>query len=139
MINGNEYAWEDIQVMLPGKATPITGIVGVSYGTKREKKYIHGAGSDPQSIGRGKKEYPGKITLLQSTLEEIQAGLPPGTDPSDVRFPVATISYAPEGGVEVTDQWLDWEITDFEKAMKSGDTHQEIEFSVMIRKVNYNV
>src|SRR5689334_19943671 len=116
MINGNEYAWEDMQIVMPGKATPLTGIVAVSYATKRDKKHIHGAGADPHGIGHGKKEYTGKITLLQSTVEEIQQGLPAGKDPSDVRFPVLTVSYAPEGGVETTDQWEDWGITDFEKA-----------------------
>jgi len=49
-INGQEYAWEDVQIVMLGR--PVIGVVEISYKTMREKKNIMGRGSRPVARGQ---------------------------------------------------------------------------------------
>src|SRR5688572_27229923 len=100
MINGNEYAWEDLQIVMEGKAQPLEGVTEIEYTTKKEHTNIYGKGDKPVAMGRGKKEPGGKIVLLQSEFEALQQSLPAGKDATDRKPFTITVAYAPEGGVE---------------------------------------
>lgn len=137
-INGQEYAWEDVQIVMLGR--PVIGVVEISYKTAREKKNIMGRGSRPVARGRGPKNYEGKIKLLQSELEALQRGLKKGTDPTDIRPFQIVVAYAPvEGGVITTDLLDDVEFLELEKTIKTEDLNMEIELPLIIGEVKYNI
>lgn len=139
MINGNEYAWEDLQIVMEGKAQPLQGVAEIEYTTKKEHSNIYGKGDDPVAMGRGKREYSGKIVLLQSEFEALQRSMPGGSDVTK-KVPFAiTVAYAPEGGVETTDELLYCRINEVKKGMKTGDGNQLIELPLTIGKINYNI
>jgi len=139
LINGNEYAWGDVQVVLPGKNIPIDGIAGFEYGGKQDKPNIYGRGFKPVSRGRGKIEYSGKITILQSEFEELVKAITGKKDPLFLPpFPI-TVSYAPEGGVITTDKLKSVEFTEWKKSMKTGDPNMEIELPITIGDIEMGV
>jgi hypothetical protein len=139
MINGTEYAWEDIQVVLPGSILPRDGVSGIEYTYKKEHTNIHARGAKPVAGGRGKEDAEGSITILQSLLEALQAALPPGKNLVHLPGFTVTVAYAPEGGVATIDQLIFVRFTEVKKGMKSGDPNQEITLPIIIGDINYNV
>jgi hypothetical protein len=138
MINGTEYGWEDIQVILPGNTSPIDGVTAISYKGTKKHENIFGRGNKAVALGRGQEEYSGSFTLLQSVVEAIQRTLPPGK--SLIHLPPFNIvvSYAPENGVITTDTLLQCRVKEMEKGMKSGDTHMEVKMDLAIGDIQYN-
>jgi len=121
MINGNEYAWEDLQVIIEGKSSPIEGITAIEYETSKDHSNIYGRGDEPVAMGRGKKEFSGKMVLLQSEFEAMQQGLPKGKDVTDLAAFGITVAYAPAGGIAVVDQLNYVRIKKFKKGLATGD------------------
>ncbi len=138
-VRGVQYAWEDIQVATSQSSVPLEGILGVDYGTEQDKNYGYGRGSSPHSIQRGNKRFPWVLTIKQSEFEAWQRSMPPGTDLTDLRNITVTVSYAPAGGTQTTDQGLGCEITGFKKAMKQGDGEMAIDLQIMALKNLYNI
>jgi len=129
MINGNEYAFEDMQVVINGIS--LEGFVDVRYGATKEHSNVHGRGNKPVSMARGKKDAkPGKLTILQSEFEALQKATPPGMDPTDWVPFIMTVSYAPAGGVPVTDVVPFCRVTDWEKGMSTEDGNMTIELAL---------
>ncbi len=139
MINNFEYAWEDIKVILPGSSLPSDAVTAIEYNSDKEHTNIYGAGAVPVAMGRGKKEFTGKVTVLQSLLEAMQRSMSAGKDLTDLTPFNITVSYAPEGGVATTDQLVGCRFKKIPKSMKAGDPNQEIEMDLAIFKINYNV
>ena len=71
MFNSREYEWSDVNVVAAGR--PVTGIRGVKYSSKQEKKVLHAKGNKPHSIQRGNKTYDGELTVTQSEYEALRA------------------------------------------------------------------
>lgn len=138
MINGAEYSWEDIQVILPGKALPVDGVTGIEYTVKKEHTNIYGRGDKPIATGRGKKEYSGSLSILQSELEALQASLAAGKDITDMAPFQITVAYAPEGGVIKTDILKSVRFGEVKKGMKSGDPNMEIQIPLIIGDIVFN-
>ena len=131
-INGTEYGWVDVKVILPGSTSPVNGIMGISYSTMREKKNIKGRGGRVVARGRGSKDFEGSITLLQSEVIALERAAGSGKDLTDIApFPV-TVQYAIEGGPVVTDRLMYCEFGKYEKALKEGDMNMEIEVELII-------
>jgi len=129
MINGNEYAFEDMQCVINGIS--LQGFVDVRYGASKDHTNIHGRGNVPVSMGRGKKDAtPGKLTLLQSEFEALQKATPPGMDPTDWTPFIMTVSYAPIGGVPVTDVVPFCRVNQYEKGMSTEDGNMTIELTL---------
>lgn len=140
MIQGQEYAWEDINVTVKGQTQPMDGVVDIKYKTKREFKSVHARGKDPYRIQPGKKEYDGSIKLLQSEVERLLRSAPVGGDLTDLPPVEISVAYTPEdGGQETTDVLQNVRFNEFEKGMGSEDTHAEIEIPLTIGKILYNV
>ena len=138
MINGNEYAWEDIQVVLFGRV--VEGITAIEYSMKKEHTNIYGRGSKPIAMGRGKNEPTGSITLLQSEVEAIQAGLPKGMSLVDIPAFNIPVSYAPEtGGVVTTDTLFACRFAEVKKGGKQGDANMPVELPLVIGDIGFNV
>lgn len=139
MINGNEYAWEDVQVVTPGKTIPNDGVVAIEYTTKKDHTNIYARGDKPIKMGRGKREYSGMITLLQSAVEELQMGLAPGKDLTDIAAFSIPVGYAPEGGVATIDHLLFVRISEFKKGMKTGDGNMTVDCTLVPGDIKYNI
>jgi hypothetical protein len=137
MINGFEYAWEDINIAIFGKV--ITNFESIEYESQKSHSNIYGKGSEPVAMGRGKKDYNGMIELLQSEVEAIQAKLPSGKDLTDVAPFTVTVSYTPEGGAITTDQLTFCRISSIKKGMKNGDGNMVCQLPLVVGKINYNV
>lgn len=129
MINGNEYAFEDIQCVINGLS--LEGFVDVRYGATKDHTNIHGRGNVPVSMGRGKKDStPAKLVVLQSTFELLQEATPSGKDPTDWTPFIMTVSYAPEGGLPKTDVVPFCRVTQYEKGMSTEDGNMTVELSL---------
>lgn len=139
IINGNEYSWEDMEIIFLGKPIPMNGVTALSYEEKKEHTNIYGRGDKPVAMGRGKREYSGSITILQSELEAIQRALPSGKSMSDVTGFDITVSYAPKGGEVTTDRLRYCRVGGTKKGMKTGDANMEIELPLVIGDIVYNV
>ena len=139
MINGNEYASEDIKILIEGKPTPIEGFVEIEYTFKKEHINIKGAGAKTVALGRGIEECEGSITLLQSEVEGLMATLPKGKNLCHLAPFEITVAYAPAGGVPTVDQLKYCRIKDMRMGMKIGDTHMEIKLPLAIGDIEYNI
>lgn len=129
MINGTEYAFEDMQCVINGIS--LEGFVEVRYGVTKEHENVHGRGNRPVSMSRGKKDAtPGKLVILQSEFERLQAATPKGMDPTDWIPFTMVISYAPLGGVPVTDVVNFCRVNQFEKGMANSDMNSTIELTL---------
>jgi len=137
-INGYEYGWVDVQVVIEGSPLVVRGITGFSYGPKRAHENVYGAGSKPVAKSRGKKEFAGKITLLQSEAEALQAALPVGFDLTDMDVNI-TVSYAPTGGTIVTDQLVGCRFPDYSKEMDTDTMNMEVSLSLIPFDILMNI
>jgi len=130
--NTQQYSWADVNVVMGGRL--VTGITGVEYNEKSEKKPLYGRGNKPHAIVSGNREYEGKITLWQSELEAMTRDAE-NKDVLSLCFNI-TIAYVPEdGGQIVTDLLMDCEITEIPKAMNQGDTNMLIELPITFTNV----
>lgn len=138
MINGQEYAWEDVAIVIEGKSIPITGVKSIEYGNTKVHENIYGRGNEPVAMGRGKKEMKeGTLVLLQSELEAMQQALPPGKSLTDRSAFAISVAYAPEVGTKTTDKLLGCRITDVPKSIGSDDTHMTVELKFLPFKIIY--
>lgn len=139
MINGNEYSWEDIQVVLPGSSAPVEGVTAIEYTDKKDHVNIYGRGGKPIAMGRGKHEFSGSVKILQSQFEAMQQALPKGRSLTQLSAFNITVSYAPEGGAVKTDLLKSYRFGELKKGMKTGDPNMEIELALVIGDIAYNV
>jgi len=135
--NTKQYAWSDVRVVLLGRE--LTGIQGISYGVDRDKEAVYGRGSDPLSIQSGNKSYEGKITLLQSELEALEAAVQavnPLYDLTDVAFDIV-VSYG-NGANSTTDIVLSAEISKYEKGLEQEDKFMKVDLDFMALGIKRN-
>ena len=126
MFNSKQYAWVDLEIWMLGKK--IAGARGVKYKINHEKEAIHGAGGEPQGIGRGNKTYEGELVLLQSEIEALttNALLAGGNDITDLTAMNIVVAYAPAGGAITMDILQNAEFSEVEKGMNQNDKFAEI-------------
>lgn len=136
--DSKEYAWIDVKVILMGKE--VGGLRGIAYKSKRQTEALYAAGKKARGIQRGKKEYEGTITLLQSELIALNnAAKQKGFDDiSDIEFD-AVVAYAPEGGVISTDMVIGIAVTEVPNEIKEGDLYQVIALPFIALDTEYNV
>ncbi|MBQ4278355.1 MAG: hypothetical protein IJC16_00180 [Rikenellaceae bacterium] len=130
MINGSEYAFEDIRISALGRS--LIGFIDVRYGATKAYTNIHARGNRPVKRARGKKDAkPAQITVLQSEFEAMVRASPPGTDPTDWAPFNITVCYAPIGGQTTTDIIPYCQVTDWEKGMTTEDGNMTIVLNLM--------
>ncbi len=131
MINGTEYAWEDVQIVVEGKATPLTGVQEIKYKATKVHENIKGRGNKPVAMGRGQEDYEGSLKILQSELEAMQDAL--GTDSLTTRKPfLISVGYAPLVGAKRTDVLMGCRIKEVERSIGTDDTHMVVELPLAI-------
>lgn len=136
MINGEEYAFEDVQITMNGR--PLEGFQEIEYTVEKDFNEVMGRGDAAHTLGRGKKTFSAKLVVLQSEVEAIQKGLPRGKDLTDVLVEL-TVSYAPDGGVVTTDQIQRGRISKVTKGFKNGDGNMVVELPIKTPKILYNI
>lgn len=136
--NSNEYAWVDVNVVMLGRE--VVGLRGIEYKVKQQKEVLFATGKKGRGIQKGKKEYEGTITLLQSELIALdRAAQEKGyEDITDIDFDVI-ISYIPDNGVVTTDKVLNVSITEIPRSMKEGDLQMEVALPFIALDVVSNV
>jgi hypothetical protein len=121
-----ECEWSDVTVAYGGAV--IGKLRGIAYGASKNKQHLHAAGDEPISIQSGNRTYKGTLTVLKSAVDSMNdaALAAAGTDLLDLVVDI-TVTYKKRGqrGLR-TRQLVGCEITDFEEAMKQGDTMMEI-------------
>lgn len=138
MINGQEYAWEDVQIVIEGKSIPVTGVKSIEYGNTKVHENIYGRGNEPVAMGRGKKEMKeGTIVLLQSEVEAMQQALPPGKSLTDRAAFAITVAFSPEIGAKTTDKLLGCRFTDLPKKIGQDETHMSVELKFLPFRIIY--
>jgi hypothetical protein len=74
LINGREYEWADLTLILGGR--DVVGFRGITYTPKIEREALHAKGREPRGIQSGNKTYEGEIVMLQSEFEMLVAAAP---------------------------------------------------------------
>jgi hypothetical protein len=123
-INNREYAWGNITVFLLGRA--IYGITGIEYTSKRATEARFGAGIEPKSIQRGRREYEGTITLMQSEVIALNKSAQAAgyRDILDADVDIV-VSYLGADGIVSTDRIVQASFSEMPKGMKEGDLQSE--------------
>ena len=136
--NSNEYVWADIIVVLLGRE--VTDLRGVEYKVKSQMEALFASGRKARGIQRGKKEYEGTSTLLQSELIALdRAAQEKGyEDISDISFDVI-VSYVPASGVVTTENIIGVSFTEIPRGMKEGDLKMEVALPFIALDVVSNV
>lgn len=124
LINKQEYAWGDIQILIFGQQ--VTGTRGIEYKTKKEKELLYGSGRDARGIQHKRRETEGTITILQSELQALNRSAKANgyKDILDVDFDIV-VSYATPGGAITVDHIIKASISELPVGMKEGDAYSE--------------
>lgn len=140
-INGRQYGWADISLMLGGRL--VTGARGITYKESQEKELLYGKGERPMSIQKGNKKYEGSIILLQSeieTLKELGRSVVGRASILDLNLNAVVCYGDPEkGDPMITDQLFNIQFTEVEKSMKQGDKNMEVTLPFICTDIKYGV
>lgn len=139
VVIGKEYSWARVQAILPGKTIPVQGITEFTYSEKQDKEFIHAAGNLPVALGEGKRSFSGKIKILQSEFEAMVRAIAGNEAPTQLQPFNLTFAYAGEDNIVVVDQCVYCVFTEWQKGMKAGDTHQEIEMPFICAQIKLNI
>ncbi len=121
-----EYSYQDCQFVLLGR--PDTGVTGIKYKGKADRKYIWAVGRQPVTYADGQEEAEGEITLLQSSFEALVRSLTKGGTVTTIPPFDILVMFVPntENPVIVKDIIKGVLLTDWEKGGKAGDSNMEI-------------
>lgn len=122
--SSKNYSWNDISIAIGGRI--IEGVEDVEYTYKQDKSVIRGRGGKGHGIGRGNKDYEGKITLWQSEVEAMIKDAP-NKDLLAITFDIVWSFVPDDGGETVTDVLVTAEFTEYKKAMKQADKNMLVE------------
>ena len=135
--NTKEYAWVDVTIVCLGRTLPEGR--GIEYKVKHQKEVLFAAGNKGRGIQKGKKEYDGTLTILQSGIIAMdRAAKEKGyEDITDIDFDIV-VSYS-ANGIVTTDRVVGASITEIPRALKEGDLNMEIALPFIALDVESNV
>lgn len=133
-ISSKQYSWNDISIAFGGKIED--GVTEVEYSVKQDKDVLRGRGEKPLAILRGNKDFEGKVTIWQSTLEAMIKDAP-NNDVLALQFDIIW-SFAPtNGGETVNDVLVGCEIKEYKKGLKQGDKNMPVELPFIFLDVKH--
>lgn len=135
LINGISYGWADAKVTVLGRE--VIGITALDWDKKHDKTNNYGAGDEPISRGRGKKEYESSMTLEYKEVIGILDALEEGEDLTDIAPFEIAVSFLNESNKTVNLTINDVEFKSSGLGMKTGDTSIEIELELIIGGITY--
>lgn len=132
-INGRNYDWEDITVMLTHGIT--VGITEIAYKDGQDVEGRYGRGAVARGYGRKNYEASGSFTLDRDEWERLKKDLAvSGGGIYDHRpFPIV-VSYANDDMGTITDTLPDCKITSFDQSSSQGDdnaSQMKCEFKIL--------
>ena len=137
MINGQEYAWEDIEVVVAGRL--VVGIQAISYTSRKVHENVYGRGAKPVAITRGKEEFEGSITLLQSEVEALQSALEKGKNLTNIAPFNVSVAYTPNGeGDLVVDTLIGCRFNEIAKSHGTEEMNMIVELPLTVFDIQYN-
>lgn len=135
-INGREYEWGDITLILGGR--DIVRFRSIKYSEEIEREHLYGKGRDPISIQSGNKGFKGEIKLLQSEYETlIKAGK--GSVLSLCLDALACYGNPSTGDNMITDRIESLRFTEGTKEFNQGDKFAEITLPFLALNIKYQI
>lgn len=138
-INGKEYAWGDIKIIMWGR--PVVEATAIDYKLGKEKTTLYAAGRDAKGIQHGKRSASGTLTILQSALIAMnraarEKGYKDILDPEvDIQ-----IAYIPEDSQAVSiDRIVGASFSEIPNGMKAGDLNSEHALPFVALDIEYDV
>lgn len=133
-----EYGHQDIKCRLFGVS--LSGITGIKYDDKQEKKFFFGAGKEAVSYGLdGNYEASGELTMLHSEYIAIQKAFPEGKTFTDAAPSDITVTFEADNVTDtITDVLKDCIFTGQGKESKVGQSGMEVKIPFKCRKIVYN-
>lgn len=139
IINGRQYEWADISLILGGR--DVVGLRGIKYKESQEKELLYGKGNQPLSIQKGNRAYEGEVTLLQSELETLKLLARQQTGRSSVLGlnlnAVVCYGNPLHGDAMITDRLYGIQFTEEEKSMSQSDKNMEITLPFICTDIQY--
>ena len=120
-INGRNYDWEDINVMLPNGIS--IGLTEIAYKDGQDVEARYGRGATPRGYGRKNYEASFSFTLDRDEWERVKKELAAtggGGIYDHLPFPIV-VSYANDDMGTLTDTLPDCKITSFDQSTSQGD------------------
>ena len=140
LINGQEYSWGDISLVLGGR--DVARCVAIEYDTDQEKGELYGKGNKPLAIQSGNVKHAGTITILQSELNTLQELARSAAGTTDIlRLNLnAVVCYGDslKGDVMTVDRLFGIQFTKVPKGMKQGDLKMEVALPFICTDIKYN-
>ncbi len=138
IINNREYAWTDVEIFMFGQK--VSGITAIDYKSKVAKSHLFASGRGPRSIQKGRREYDGTLTLLQSEVialnnSAVAAG---HKDILDVE-PDIIVKYVTEEGVIIMDKICCASFTELPNSMKEGDANMTVALPFLALNIDFNI
>jgi hypothetical protein len=138
-INGYEYSWGNIQILISG--TPVIGATAVEYSENADVQKLYGAGRQAIAYGVANYEAEASITVLASEVLALQEsariqgiidGNIMGLTPFDI-----VVSYIPsEGqGVPKFDILKNCLFTKNERSISQGDASIEVTLDIVLSHI----
>lgn len=138
-INGKEYAWGDIKIVMWGR--PVVGATAIDYKLTKEKKPLQASGYYAKSIQHGQRAAAGTLTTTQSEIIAMnRAARAKGY--KDILDPEVEIlvSYIPEDSAAITiDRIVCASFSEIPSGMKSGDLNSEHALPFVALDIDYDI
>lgn len=138
-INGKEYAWGDIKIIMWGR--PVVGATAIDYKLTKEKKLLRASGYYAKGIQHGQRAAAGTLTTTQSEIIAMnRAARAKGY--KDILDPEVEIlvSYIPEDSAAITiDRIVCASFSEIPAGMKAGDLNSEHALPFVALDIDYDI
>ena len=141
LVNGYEYGWSNIQVLISG--SPAFGITSISYSDNVEFENLYGAGNTPVARGRSRYSAEGSITLYRSEIAALirAAKLDGDSYGSIMSIPEfdIVVSYIPDNnnGIPVVDTLKNCRFLNNGVDSNEGDSAIQTEIELIISHIKW--
>ena len=127
LVNGKAYDWAQVVATING--TILNGVKKIEYGVAQAKENRYGAGSDPVSRGRGRKEPTASITLDMTEVQKLTASAP-NRDLLDIPAFDVTVTFENAGKV-VTEVIKNCEFLENVRNLEEGASGIDIDLPLL--------
>lgn len=138
-INGKEYAWGDIKIIMWG--AEVASATGIEYKLSKEKSPLYAAGRYAKGIQHGKRAAAGTLTILQSGIIAMNAAAR-AKGYKDILDPEVDIqvAYIPEDSTAITiDRIVCASFSEIPAGMKAGDMNSEHALPFVALDIDYDI
>ncbi len=134
ILNLKNYDFNEVQVSFLGNNF-VVGVKSIEYSEKQEKSLIYGAGSLPIGIGKGVKDYSGKLGIHLSEVNKMkQAAAVAGA--VDIPAFDITITYADGAEPFEIIKLNGCQFTEESVSVSSGDTEILVDMPIIFLSIS---